>query len=304
MFWHERETERARNMPETITKNAQLLNKIVATIGELPTSPAVVSTVMGLTADLNTEVDLLSRVLSGDPALTAKVLRLSNSPFYGRARSVGSLNEAILILGFYTIRSLVVASSTYSLFRRKTGSETSKILWDHSLATAMAVRIIARRIRYRQIEEAFIVGLLHDIGKLILFQKMHEPYREIIKRVRAERRNFAELEEEELGFSHAELGSIILTRWNFPEYLVNAVAYHQTPDAGEAPLDGSMPLAHLVHFASEVAKSVGHGFIKDYDIDLGSLPQAAMMGFNVETIEAIRTELETHYNEEKHLFEE
>jgi len=291
-------------MPQTMTKNSQLLNKIVATIGELPTSPAVVSTVMGLTADLNTEVDHLSRVLSGDPALTAKVLRLSNSPFYGRARSVGSLNEAILILGFYTIRSLVVASSTYSLFRRKTGSETSKILWDHSLATAMAVRIIARRIRHRQIEEAFIVGLLHDIGKLILFQKMHEPYCKIIKRVRAEGRNFAELEEEELGFSHGELGSIILTRWNFPEYLVNAVAFHHTPDAGDAPPDGSIPLAHLVHFANEVAKTLGHGFIEDYDIDLASLPQAAMMGFDTETIQAIQSELETHYNEEKHLFEE
>jgi putative nucleotidyltransferase with HDIG domain len=216
-------------------RNPQLLNKIVATIGELPTSPAVVSTVIGLTADLNTEIDKLSRALAADPALTAKVLRLSNSPFYGRSRSVGSLNEAILILGFYTIRSLVVASSTYSLFGRKTESDVARILWDHSLATAMAARIVAARIRHRYVEEAFIVGLLHDIGKLILHQKMHEPYREVIKRVRLERQNFSPIELEQLGFTHSELGSIILARWNFPPFLVDAVGHHHTPELCAPP---------------------------------------------------------------------
>ena len=291
-------------MPAIETKNPQLLNKIVATIGELPTSPAVVSTVMGLTADLNTEVDKLSRVLSGDPALTAKVLRLSNSPFYGRARSVGSLNEAIMILGFYTIRSLVVASSTYSLFRKKTGGDVSKILWDHSLAVAMAARIVARRVRHEQIEEAFIIGLLHDIGKLILYQKMQQQYQGIITKVRAERRNFVDVEQEELGFSHGELGSIILTKWNFPDMLVEAVAQHNAPGENESPEIRKVPLDHIVCFANEIAKKMGYGFIENYEVDLASLPQASMLDLDAEAIEIIQVELETHYNEEKHLFEE
>lgn len=291
-------------MIEKAARSPQLLDKIVATIGELPTSPAVVSTVMGLTADLNTEVDKLSRVLLGDPALTAKVLRLSNSPFYGRARAVGSLNEAVLILGFYTIRSLVVASSTYSLFGRKTRGAVSSILWDHSLATAMAARIVARRIKHNQVEEAFIIGLLHDIGKLILFQKMDDVYKGIINAARRDKRNFLDIEEEELGFSHCELGSIILTRWNFPEFFVEAVANHHTPDL-TSPRDADhVGLSHVVHFANEMAKKMGYGFIKDYDVDLVSLRQAEMMGLEAEAIEQIQEELETHYSEEKSLFEE
>jgi putative nucleotidyltransferase with HDIG domain len=291
-------------MPVKVARSPQLLDKIVATIGELPTSPAVVSTVMGLTADLNTEVNKLSRVLSGDPALTAKVLRLSNSPFYGRARAVGSLNEAVLILGFYTIRSLVVASSTYSLFGRKTKGEASSILWDHSLATAMAARIVGRRIRHKQVEEAFIIGLLHDIGKLILYQKMEDVYKEIIKVARRDKRNFLAIEEEELGFSHSELGAIILTRWNFPEFFVEAVANHHAPDKTD-PVDGdNVALSQVVYFANEMAKKMGYGFIKEYEVNLAALPQAEMMGLDAEAIERIQEELETHYSEEKSLFEE
>lgn len=291
-------------MPETTTRNPQMLNKIVATIGELPTSPAVVSTVMNLTADLNTEVNKLSRVLSGDPALTAKVLRLSNSPFYGRSRAVGSLNEAVLILGFYTIRSLVVASSTYSLFGRKSGGEITGILWDHSLATAMAARIIAKRVRHRYTEEAFIIGLLHDIGKLVMYQKIRDPYREVIKSVRLLGRSFVATEQEQLGFSHCELGSIILKQWNFPEFLVDAVACHHNPQEANPPEDSSVALPDIVFFANEMAKKMGYGFTKDYEIDLTSLPQAEMLNLDAEAIEAIQAELETHYQDEKSLFEE
>jgi len=291
-------------MPATISRNPQLLNRIVATIGELPTSPAVVSAVMGLTADLNTEIDKLSRVLADDPALTAKVLRLSNSPFYGRSRSVGSLHEAILILGFYTIRSLVVASSTYSLFGRKTENDTARTLWDHSLATAIAARVLIGHMRSRFVEEAFIIGLLHDIGKLILHQKMTAPYHEIITRVRRRREEFAAVEQEQLGFTHGELGAIILARWNFPPLLVDAIRFHHTPESCGLPTDGGVPLAHVVCFADAMVKHMGYGFVEGYTVDLASLPQAAMLRLTPEAIETLRAELEIHYHEEKHLFEE
>ncbi len=289
-------------MPATDVQQSPMMTKIIATIGELPTSPAVVSTVMGLTADLNTEIDKLSRVLSGDPALTAKVLRLSNSPFYGRARSVASLNEAVLILGFHTIRSLVVASSTYSLFGRKSGNETAGILWDHSLATAMAARIIAQRIRHKQIEECFIVGLLHDIGKLILLQKMPTPYQEIVKQVKADHLDFNLLEEQKLGFTHSALGAVILSLWNFPPALVDTVANHHSNEAFVSE-DGNVSLVAIVSFANELAKNLGTGFIEDYQKDLTALPQALAMDLDAAMIASIQEEIETRFNEEKHLFE-
>ena len=125
--------------------NPTLLDRIIETIGELPTSPTVVASVMGMTKDLNTDVTKLSRVLSSDQSLTAKVLRLSNSPFYGRMRGVATLDEAIMILGFFTIRSLVVASSAYSMFNLGGQGGLEYRLWNHSLAAAMCARLTARR---------------------------------------------------------------------------------------------------------------------------------------------------------------
>ena len=162
-------------MPQVVEKNL-LLEKITMTVGELPASPAIVSAVMGITTNLNANIEELGKVLAADPALTAKVLKLSNSSFYGRSKSVSSLREAILILGFYTLRSMVIATSTYSLYKKKGNDKSEQKLWDHSLACAMACRLVGTRIRHPQIEEIFIAGLLHDIGKMALGQKLADVY--------------------------------------------------------------------------------------------------------------------------------
>ncbi len=289
---------------QTTESQPQLLDKIVATLGELPTSPAVVSTVMGLTADLNTEINELTRVLSGDPALTAKVLRLSNSPFYGRARTVGSLNEAVMILGFHTIRSLVVASSTYSLFRKGKSEKHGETLWAHSLGTGLAARIVAKHVRHPNVEEAFIVGLLHDIGKLILLQKMPSEYKDVISTVETTPVGFAEAERTALGFDHCQLGSIVLSRWNFPESLCDAVACHHQLESSESAANVQAPLAFVVALANALAQVSGYGFIEEYSGDLANHPAVDILELDHTEVIALQEELTENYSDEKALFEE
>jgi putative nucleotidyltransferase with HDIG domain len=281
----------------------RLLEKITTTIGELPASPAIVSAIMGITTNLNANIEELGKVLAADPALTAKVLKLSNSSFYGRSKSVSSLKEAILILGFYTLRSMVIATSTYSLYKKKGNDKSEQKLWDHSLACAMACRLVGNRMRHNQIEEIFIVGLLHDIGKMALGQKLADVYGELVKEVESEKRSFVEIEDAKLGFNHADVGLIMLNKWNFPGQLVTGVHNHHSPSL-ESSEPEDVPISAVVNFANYLAKRIGVGFNDFCEPNLSALPLAQRYELTDEVIEQLVTDLKTHYAEEKQLFEE
>ena len=159
------------------------LDDIISTVGELPASPAIVSSLMSLTSDLDSTVDDISKVLAADQSLTARVLKLSNSPYYGRTKGVTSLDDAIFLLGFFTVRSMVIATSAHQIYKGGGESDSTSKLWRHSLSTAVACRQIAKRIKHPDKDEIFIAGLLHDIGKLVMLDKLKDRYRDIVAEV-------------------------------------------------------------------------------------------------------------------------
>jgi HD-like signal output (HDOD) protein len=287
-----------------------LLKKVIATLGELPVSQAaVVSTVMRMTTDMNTDLNKLSHALSADQSLTARVLRMSNSPFYGRIRGVSSLNEAIMILGFYTIRSLVVATSTYTMFKRDNSGGLEHDLWQHSLAVALGARITASHLRSPKMEEAFLAGLMHDIAILIMLQRFPEEYKPVQAAVVSSGIPRVTVEREQLGFTHAELGAIILEHWNLPACLVHITRFHHDPAGctqgiGTDNGAGLTRAAHIVCFADELARSLGYGFHESVPGDLAGLGSTQYLALSPETIGQIADELSTRYTEELKLFEE
>ena len=288
-----------------------LMKKVIATLGELPMSQAaVVSTVMRMTSDINTEVNKLSHALSTDQALTARVLRMSNSPFYGRMRGVTSLSEAIMILGFYTIRSLVVATSTCAMFKRDNKSGLERELWNHSLAVALGSRIVARCVGSPKVEEAFLAGLMHDIAKLVMLQRFSKEYQPVLDEADRRGAPHLEIERELLGFTHAELGAIILDQWNLPKFLVEVTRHHHDPDAGAAELGSGIggndvtKTAHIVCFANELARSQGCGFREPTGETMTGLRSTEFLALSPETIGQIADELKVRFAEEMKLFEE
>lgn len=283
--------------------DSELLTRITQSIGELPPSPTVVTRVMGLTSDLNSNVEELGEVLAADAALTAKVLRLSNSSFYGRSRTVSSLREAILILGFFTLRSLVMASTTHSLYRTKENPEEGKQLWEHSLATAIAARMVADRISHPQVEEVFISGLLHDIGKLVLQQRLGDILYELAAESEKNGTPYLEIEQQRLGFTHAALGGAVLERWSLPPDLVEGVRLHHvnTFATGDS---SPVPIYPVVNFGNELAKKIGAGYGDLHEIRLERLPLAKHCGLTAEEIEEMSADLQDHFAEEKRLYEE
>lgn len=285
----------------TATSVNPALKRILETVGELPASPAVVSSVMGLTSNLDSKVTDISNVLAADPSLTAKVLKLSNSSFYGRPKGVISLQEAVLILGFFTVRSMVIATSAHTMYSKNDTDGTRSKLWQHSLSAAVAGRQIATFINHPQREEVFIAALLHDIGKLVLLQRMPQQYREVLDAVAKEQGSFTEVEDEVLGFNHCEVAAILLEKWSFPTSLIEAIQRHHDPP----PLleDQPIPIAHVVNLANQMAKLTNVGFPDRKVENLSEMKSARLMSLDQETLDTIFEQFQEFYKIETSIFE-
>ena len=276
------------------------LDKIISTIGDLPATPAVIATLMNLTSDVNADIEKIIRAIRADQSLTAKVLKMSNSSFYGRAREVKTLREAILILGFMTLHSLVIATSTQGLYQKSTNSRISGKLWEHAFACALASRLIAQEVKYPYVEEAFIAGLLHDIGKLVLSQKAADEYFRIAQKVEATGGAFADAETAAFSFTHADVGSLLLGKWSFPGELIEAVGnHHQFPPPEGAP---PAPLVSIIHLGNFTAKKLGVGFTDYRPDNLSSLLSARSLDLDADRLAAVEQKLREHYASEQELF--
>lgn len=218
--------------PVNTQGKAKSLSKI---INDLPPMPYIATKVLRTISDPDSAISDLTEILSQDQSLTALLIRVSNSALYRSSQTINSLNDAATRLGTKAIRSLVLASSTHSLFPR--GNKKLEILghslWQHSKECGLASRRIAEKIGYYDPEEAFVGGVIHDIGKLAILLKFPEEYILIQQRRSMENLTCANLEKIELGFDHIELGTLLMNKWNMPEGLKACVQYHHNPSASK-----------------------------------------------------------------------
>ncbi|MBI2566269.1 MAG: HDOD domain-containing protein [Candidatus Schekmanbacteria bacterium] len=275
------------------------VEQIASRAGDLPPLPQVASKVVQLVADPDSSAGDLVRVISRDQALTVKVLKIANSALFGVSQAVTTLSRAITLLGFNTLRSLVIAASTQALFRSKpTSSFQDRILWEHSLAVALAGRLVARRSRYRGIEEAFVSGLVHDIGKAVMDRNIAEQYQRVVELVYNDGIPFLEAEQAVLGFDHTTVGALVVRKWKLGETYEEAVQCHHDPRA--ATVDPK--LSAVVSLANALCVRVGIGPERRPELDFGSLPALEMLGVEVAEIEEMTQEVEKAFKEEKELF--
>lgn len=199
----------------------------------------------------------LSQTIGLDQTLTARVLQWANSPFYGLRHKVSTLDQAIITVGTSTIRELLLVVGMSEMLNREMpgyGLDRNG-LWRHSMAVAAGARWLAKTVHYRQADQAFIAGLLHDIGKLVLDQLLKYDgswHAEWVER-QEQGETFIDLERWLTGLDHAELGGRIAENWNLPPILVEAIAYHHDPTRSTVePI-----LTHLVHLADATALMLG-----------------------------------------------
>lgn len=247
------------------------LHKALTRYKDLPTLPDVVARVMQIVSNPLTTAEDLNQVISLDPALTFKVLRLANSAFYGFPKEITTITQAVTILGFNTIRNLALSVSVHKMMfaDRDRGLFSYRDFWKHCVAVGVCARILARRIGYKNEDNAFTAGLLHDIGKSLLERVDHASFLSAIEASREGKRPLWLVEQEILGVDHAAIGGRLAEIWNLPPDLRLAVERQNQPSAHGA----CDPLAAAVHAANQICRRRNLGSDGDFgpsDIDPGA----------------------------------
>ncbi len=189
--------------------------------------PQTLAEILKITGSEDSGVGDLTRIILRDPTLTAKLLKLANSVTYGQTSRVTTVNQAVLLLGFRAVKSLALSTAIYDMFSGKNGffEKELKQFWRHSLETAAYAQLFAARANYPVQEEAFVAGLIHDLGLIILAGMFPGRY-EKLWRSTARKQGIVAAEDQELGLNHADAAAYLFTEWGLPEVLIDAVRYH------------------------------------------------------------------------------
>lgn len=218
----------------------------VQSIIQLPALPTIAMEVVELVDNPKTSASRLGKVISTDQALTAKVLKIANSPFYGFPRKISTIDFAIIVLGYDALKEIVISISLVSSLQRKSDAHfDAKAFWDHSILSGVLARRLARDLGYRVSGEVFVGGLLHDMGISVLHRYFKNEYRRITEIIKETDLTALEAEESVLGVTHADVGGWLAERWNLPNHLVEAITMHHTPGLAKQNKD----LVALIHCA-------------------------------------------------------
>ncbi|HOS94509.1 MAG TPA: HDOD domain-containing protein [Armatimonadota bacterium] len=224
-------------------------------LSRLPVISAVVREVLELTASPDVAPMAVAQAIEGDPVVCARLLRVANSPYFGAARAIGSVRHAVTFLGLEMVRALVVSAAVMEALRptRPLAGIPLDAFWEHSSAVAVLARRVATSEAPALSGEAFVAGLLHDIGSLILACSSPDRYRQVLETGARKQWPIVAVEPDAFGMNHAHVGGAAARHWGLPHALVNAIQHHHSP--GQALRYGE--LASVVHVADAAAQSMG-----------------------------------------------
>ena len=234
-----------------------LVKEIIAQVDHLPAIPAVAQRVLAEVSREDFSFKDLMNMVRLDPGITAHVLRMCNSPYYGLSRKITSLQEALTYLGTNNLVQLILSGEMVSHFRvSQEGYRLSRgDLWRHSMACALLAQRIGQMVGYHEQATLFTAALLHDVGKLIMSQYVADRFDQIEALVQDNQLSFVEAERQVLGVDHALLGAAIAKKWNFPEPIAVAIAYHHSPGKARS----NHQIVNLVSLANILCVTMGVG---------------------------------------------
>lgn len=222
-----------------MTDKSAILDKL----HQLPAMPQVVQEVMASFRDANAGSAVLAHKIAFDQGLSARVLRVANSSFYGLQREVGSIQEAVMVLGFDCIRSLVVSAGFVRAFAASAdGLFDRHEFWLRSFRVATYTEAVANSLGEER-QQAFTAGMFHDVGQLVLDVCMQDQFAELLRQQKATGRDLIEIERMVLGFDHADIGGDMAKRWNFPPRIERAIRHWRAPES--EPFDALFAMVYI-----------------------------------------------------------
>jgi putative nucleotidyltransferase with HDIG domain len=225
-------------------------------VKDIPTLPIIYKELFRMMQDPDISVPEIAEVITKDQSLSARILHLVNSAFYGYSKEIKTISRAVVILGFQAVRSAALAISVFDYFQDEESQNIDLTkFWEHSIAVATISKVLAEAARINQQEEAFIVGLLHDVGKLIEKRYFPEDFTEIITVAQEQHLSWMETEKALFQINHATIGKVVFRSWDFPASVVDAVHFHHNPESSSK----YPQLAALVHIADYISAELGYG---------------------------------------------
>lgn len=275
-------------------------SQILARLKDVPSLPVASLKVLQLMHDPEVDLQELVRLIGYDVALTANILKLANSAFFGCSRTIGSVREAVVRLGTHKLSELIVSSAVTPLIQKplKGYDLPAGELWLHSAAVAIAARELQAVLGVNAPDTLFTAALLHDIGKIVLGHFVETNADSIKAIVAAEKVSFLEAEQRVLGIDHAEVGAALLETWNLPPEIVAIVRCHHQPDGYPGDPRG----VDIVHIADALCINCGIGNGIDGLCYRPSEASVARLGVTVHTSEAVAAKLLGGIDELKNLF--
>jgi putative nucleotidyltransferase with HDIG domain len=233
---------------------------IAAQVEKFPGMPGAAVKLLALVEDPGVSVPQIESILRQDPGLTANLLRLANSAYFGIPSKVGSVRQAVILLGLKRVVQMVIAVCTSALMDQTVPGYDLPAgeLWRHSLAVSVAAEGLVRELKLDAAEEIFTAALLHDVGKIVLGQFVQENYAKIALALE-QGLAFETAESIVLGTNHAEIGAQVLSKWSLPAGIVHAVRWHHEPEKAEQP----DPMLDVVHVANMLCLMIGIGVGRD-----------------------------------------
>lgn len=260
---------------------------------QLPALPQVFLELQQAIGSRSTSADDLAEIISQDPGLTAFLLRMVNSAFYSLPMQIDTISRAVTVVGVNQLSTLAVGTSVMSLFKDVPADVIDmEQFWKHSICCGLIARRLCRMTGKGDPERAFVSGLLHDIGQLILLQVEPERATAVHAHARAKDEVLFVEERALLGFDHATLGGMLLRKWNFPYVLVSAVLEHHQPKPGHKEAE---PL--LVHCAETIATGLGVGSSGEFFVQPPSAEGWASMNFTPERMDEMVADLDEELEE-------
>jgi HD-like signal output (HDOD) protein len=234
---------------------------LVSSVDEFPTLPTIYNTLMDVMANPKSTAADAAKIISQDQAAASKILKAANSPIYGLSGRVTNITQAIVFLGFDEVKNLVIALSIMKIFGKlsKINNFNPIDLWKHSIAVGIITRLIGKSSGAKDIENYFLAGILHDIGKLVFFKVMPEDYADTIQYARDNMITAREAEHKKLGITHTVIGELLAEKWMLPLNMRNSIRYHPTGEVnGEVDR-----IVGTVHIANLAAPMFGLGITGD-----------------------------------------
>ena len=255
----------------------------VKRIKNLPTIPGIVRKISRMVENPDTSPADVARLISQDQVISAKVLRMANSAFFGMSRKISSITQALIILGFDVVKGLVLTSSVLDMMKKSMAG-----LWEHSIGCAAAAGVVAGRLGREDTEEVLLAGLLHDLGKVVLNLQLPEETARIMTTAEQRGVSFYEAEREVLDFNHGDVGRWLAEHWNLPENLAEPMNYHHQPERARHAPDQTA----IVHLANIIIRARGFGFSGDRLVPALSRGAWDRLDLRPEDFEGILEELE------------